>query len=59
LNQAYSVIAAKKGVCGQFDLICIRNPWGSGEFTGISAMINQTAADDVWSYLLYFRASVR
>ena len=31
--QAYALISAKKGVCGQFDLLCFRNPWGSGEYT--------------------------
>ena len=33
-SHIYSVIAARKGVCGQFDLICFRNPWGRGEFEG-------------------------
>jgi hypothetical protein len=32
--QAYSLIGAKKGVCGQFDMICFRNPHGSLEFDG-------------------------
>ena len=32
--QAYSVLGAKKGVCGKFDMICFRNPWGCGEFDG-------------------------
>ena len=36
--QAYSLISAKKGVCGKFDLLCFRNPWGirkpGGEHTG-------------------------
>ncbi len=30
--QAYSLIAAKKGVCGKYNMVCFRNPWGSGEF---------------------------
>ena len=34
-NHAYSLIAARKGVCGgKFDLVCFRNPWGRKEFTG-------------------------
>jgi hypothetical protein len=33
-SHAYSLISAKKKVCGKFDLLCFRNPWGSGEFTG-------------------------
>ena len=40
-SHAFSLIAAKKGVCGKFDMLCIRNPWGmggggggTGEFAG-------------------------
>jgi hypothetical protein len=33
-SHAYSLISAKKKVCGTFDLLCFRNPWGHGEFTG-------------------------
>ena len=32
--QAYSLISAKKGVCGKFDMVCFRNPHGRNEFTG-------------------------
>ena len=29
-SHAWTVIASKKNVCGKFNMICLRNPWGNG-----------------------------
>ena len=36
-SHAFTLVGAKKGVCGKFDMLCFRNPWGTGqrgEFSG-------------------------
>ena len=47
-SHEYALIAAKKYVCGKFDLVCFRNPWGSGEFSGGNGTAGWHDGGDMW-----------
>jgi hypothetical protein len=47
-GHAYSVITCKKGVCGKFNMVPFRNPWGSGEFDGVGGCAQWHDGGAMW-----------